>query len=293
MLARCLSAVAYLKIPPEVDCTVFVVGNEPEQESRVIAERYGARYAHEPQLGVPFARNAAVEAALAWNADFIAFLDDDAWPDSEWLGRLYAMQRLTGAAAIRGRQVLIYPEPMPEWVFKRPRKTSEGRNPWPVRPRAIGCNNVLIDADYFLFGGLRFDPRFRFTTGEDTALMTAIEDQGGKLFATSSAIVFEAVMPERTTFRRHLARQYAYAAGNTLIERDHGRYASVLFEAAWAAIQAVGALASAIIIGGLTLSKRRFKKRFLRAGQKAAYAAGVFASLAGRMPEPYSVVDGY
>ena len=290
MLARCLAAVNELQVPAGVEILTIVIGNEGAEESRPIAERFGAQYAQEPELGIPFARNAAVRAALAEAVDFIVFFDDDVAPEPDWLEKALLVQRLTGAAVVRGRQVPVYPDPLPTWVLKRQKK-GRGRGVHEIAPRGAACNNILYSSSIFR-KGLRFDARYRFMTGEDSDLAHRIAEAGGLIVGTEFSIVHEEVAPARCTFARQVARQYAYAQGNTLVEKDRGRHSVAALEGALAALHAIESLALAIIAGGLTASVRRFRKHILRAGQKAGYAAGVVASLLGRTYEPYRVVDG-
>jgi succinoglycan biosynthesis protein ExoM len=66
------------------------------------ASVFGAVYVHEPRCGLVYARNAAVEAALALDADFVAATNDDCEPDENWLGALMDIQRRTRADVVRG-----------------------------------------------------------------------------------------------------------------------------------------------------------------------------------------------
>jgi succinoglycan biosynthesis protein ExoM len=84
------------------DLTVIVVDNEAEPNNRAIVDEFGAIYVHEPRRGIVNARNAAVEAALRLEADFIAFTDDDCEPSESWLCGMLEAQRLHDADVVRG-----------------------------------------------------------------------------------------------------------------------------------------------------------------------------------------------
>jgi hypothetical protein len=176
------------------------------------------------------------------------------------------------------------------WIIKQPKRRSRPQ-PYVIGPRVCACTTTLYGADIFR-NGLRFDPRYRFMTGEDSDLAHRIADAGGKVFATDQAVVHEEVPPERCTLRYQLARQFAFAQGNTEVFRDRNQYISVLREASLYGFQACTSLFSAIIAGGVTFSRKRFKKRFLRAAQKTAYVAGIASSLRGHRFEPYRTVVG-
>jgi glycosyltransferase involved in cell wall biosynthesis len=79
-LDRCLSAVSRLVYPA---FEVMVVDNAPsDRRTREVAERWGVRYILEPLPGLSRARN---RGARACDSEVIAFLDDDAVPEFDWL----------------------------------------------------------------------------------------------------------------------------------------------------------------------------------------------------------------
>ncbi len=190
-------------------------------------------------------------------------------------------RQLTGAAAVRGRQVLVYPSPLPAWIMKPSKAPKELRQSFDVTPCAIGCNNVLIDAGHFR-DGLRFDQRFCGMTGEDTELMTRIAKRRGRLVATDLAVISEEVVAERCTFRRQIARQFSYGLGNTMIDRDYGRHALVALGALWRFLQAGWAATLAVALGGSPDAElRRTCSALVR--KPDTRRAKSFRSLAGAM----------
>jgi len=85
-------------------CRLYWADQSPENPLRVtvIANRYEGR------LGS--ARNSAAEIA---HGDIVAFLDDDAWADPDWLERLVAPYQDDSIVAVGGA-------PMPEFEGRRP-----------------------------------------------------------------------------------------------------------------------------------------------------------------------------
>jgi GT2 family glycosyltransferase len=82
-LERCLEA---LRRQSYQDFEVLVVDSAPETgDSQSIALRWGARYLRDGMGGLSRARNLA---ARACRSDILAFLDDDALPQPEWLAGL-------------------------------------------------------------------------------------------------------------------------------------------------------------------------------------------------------------
>jgi glycosyltransferase involved in cell wall biosynthesis len=97
-LERCLGAVTRL-LYPRFD--VLVVDNAPSHDrAREIAARWGADYVVEPALGLSRARNRGVRAS---QSEIIAFLDDDALPEPDWLCNLVTEFRDPMVMAVTGR----------------------------------------------------------------------------------------------------------------------------------------------------------------------------------------------
>lgn len=83
-LKRCLDGIMRL---PDDGQEVLVVDNCPEiPETRQLVESYpGIRYIREENHGLCIARNRALESA---QGDIVAFIDEDAVPDTQWLRRV-------------------------------------------------------------------------------------------------------------------------------------------------------------------------------------------------------------
>jgi GT2 family glycosyltransferase len=117
MLRRCLTAISKLAPCRQVGgLAVAVVDNEAEPNSRAIVEEFGALYVHEPRRGIANARNAAIEAAIRLEADFMTFTDDDCEPAENWLCGMLDAQRRDGADVVRGQRIYTYPQLLPWWV---------------------------------------------------------------------------------------------------------------------------------------------------------------------------------
>lgn len=81
-MRRCLTALAALETPPT---EIIVVDNAPSTDgtARACAEFANVRYVLEPRPGLDWARNRGV---LEATSDVIAFTDDDAAVDHNWIG---------------------------------------------------------------------------------------------------------------------------------------------------------------------------------------------------------------
>src|SRR5947207_1645838 len=82
-LARCLDGLKRLTYPR---FKILVVDNGPSTaEARKIAARFGVRYVIEPVPGLSRARN---RGARSCETEIVAFIDDDAVPEPDWLTKL-------------------------------------------------------------------------------------------------------------------------------------------------------------------------------------------------------------
>jgi len=97
-LDQCLEATTRLNYPR---FDVVVVDNAPQggQTQEVVA-RHGVRYVVEPVAGLSRARN---RGALACDTEIVAFLDDDALPEPDWLSALALEFRDPLVMAVAGR----------------------------------------------------------------------------------------------------------------------------------------------------------------------------------------------
>jgi len=100
---------------------VLVVDNSREDKgfvsgvSSAVARDTGVpvRCVRELQVGLGFARNAAIAAA---GGEVVAFLDDDVVVDPHWATELATAYRETDAAAVGGKIEAIWGAPRPPWL---------------------------------------------------------------------------------------------------------------------------------------------------------------------------------
>ena len=92
MLTQCLISVCEECAVESIGVTVVVVENDKEESCLSVIENLQLAYpdikliyTNEPRVGIPCARNRAVDVALAQRADWIAFIDDDEKLEAGWL----------------------------------------------------------------------------------------------------------------------------------------------------------------------------------------------------------------
>ena len=296
MLERCL-----MSLPPaiaRVSEPVFVVVVENDTEAHAnaaidqLSDRMDIVYAQEPEQGIPFARNRAIEKALLRGFDWLIFIDDDEWVAEDWLERfLDARAAYPNAEVLTGPVLRDYPEDAPGWL---PKSGNVGLRTGTELPSAA-TNNTMAAARLFRSDGMdmRFEERLRFTGGEDTELFLRFTQEGGGIVWVAEAQVFEEYPENRSTLKWHIARNVRRASGGVLIERLHGRprwrYALPLIGhclyltlGRW--VQGTGLL---------LLGRRRGYDQIMKGMLSLASAWGYIRGLFHLQSDPYRKIDGH
>ncbi|PYE28691.1 GT2 family glycosyltransferase [Rhizobium sp. PP-WC-2G-219] len=291
-LRRALEGIAALTFettPPPI--TVIVVDNDRDGPMAGLIEEmrpsfpFPITYAVHPEPGIPFARNRVV--AETKGADgVILFIDDDEYPEPEWADQLLAKYRATGAEAILGPVISEFETTPPQWVseggFFVPRRFADGG----VVPFG-NTANILIDLKVFKALGLQFDPRLRFTGGEDTLLGMMIHKKGGRMLWASKARVHELVPASRVSSRWLVSRKFREGNTYVLSEKLSGcsmiRQVS-LFLSAVARVGGGGVLCLAALPFGTA--------RRVKAISRTARGLGMLNAFAGRRYDEYKTIHG-
>lgn len=298
MLSACLNSVLPQLAASTVQTTLIMVENSDNPACRDLMACFRdafpsvrIEYLMEPELGIPFARNAGVERALKLHADWIVFIDDDEEACEGWFENLTAAASRWDADVFHGPVRLIYPADCPEWI--RMKQFDGGANGTIVASAAT--NNTMARSRLFSASGLglRFDTSLRFSGGSDVELFSRATRSGAMIRWIDDAVVREHVPTTRQSSRWLLLRMQRNAANTvTIIRKQHGYTSALalgLSKAGRLAIEAFTAslLLPLIAFGGEKASRQTFKIR-----TKLAKLRGYFLSLLGFSPKPYRNVDG-
>ncbi|RJF40999.1 glycosyltransferase [Actinomyces sp. 2119] len=174
--------------------------------------RIGLTYVHEPEPGIVAGRNRALDEAR--DDDLLVFIDDDETPEPGWLAALVAQWRTTRCAAVTGPTPADFAEPPPPWV-----EASGAFDSWQAEDGAqVGSadtGNLLLDLAVVRRLGLRFDPRYGLTGGEDSLFTRQLTRAGGVIRFATGAVVSKKVPRQRATRAWVLRR--AFRSGSSWV----------------------------------------------------------------------------
>jgi succinoglycan biosynthesis protein ExoM len=191
-----------------INCEVIVVDNDgnPTSESVVnelcSAFDYPLRYVHQPERGIPQARNTAVQATDP-NTEFILFVDDDQFVDSKWVSELLRVQKETNADVVGGPVFPVFKEEVPKWVvdgkFFLRSKYDSFEDGGEVHHRVIKTNNVLIRKSMLDKLDGPFNESMALTGGTDTVMAISLKKLGAKMVWAKHAVAKEWIPASRAT----------------------------------------------------------------------------------------------
>lgn len=173
-----------------------------------------------PTPGLCHVRNAIVAHALAIPAmQRLAMIDDDEWPEPQWLAALRTVQQRTGAAVVGGPVTPVFSEGAPDWAEQtlifRPERRPEG-----PAEMLYASNNLLVTrAALEALGSPWFDPAFNRSGGEDLDFLSRLKALGFTFAWAPGARVSEWVGAERARKGWVLRRMWRIGITDTRVAR--------------------------------------------------------------------------
>ena len=224
LLANCLAAINRLLLPERYAFILIVVDNDKDEGARGIVTDFSAgarlatRYFCEPERGLASARNRLLKEALAADADFICFIDDDEFPQADWLLKHLAAIKHYHAEVVSGPVIPLYDG------AATAETTVKGKRPTGQTPRRVAANNVLFRRLLVQDQGLWFDRRYDFIGGEDHDFFERSARNKNRHIWVQEAVVFETIPAERQTWKYLFYRHFTGAINNVVKYRaGHGR----------------------------------------------------------------------
>ncbi len=222
-LWECFEYLRRLNYP---DFEVIVVDDGSTDGGADDAAAYGYRLIRTKNAGLSAARNTGLHAA---KGEIVAYLDDDAYPDSDWLKYL-ALSFLQGDyVGVGGPNI---PPPGDGWIADCVTNSPGGPIHVLLSDREAehipGCNMAFRKAALLAVGG--FDERFR-TAGDDVDICWSLQQKGGKLGFSPAAVVWH---HRRNSIRRYWKQQKGYGRAEALLEQKWPEKYNAAGHVSWA-----------------------------------------------------------
>jgi GT2 family glycosyltransferase len=203
-----LEALAKLDYP---DYEVIVVNDGSTDGTESLVREYDVRLISTENQGLSCARNVGLEAATG---TIVAYTDDDAYPDPQWLKYLARAFSRSDHVGIGGPNIMPAEDgPIAECVANSPGGPSHVLLCDEVAEHIPGCNMAFRRSALRAIGG--FDAQYR-TAGDDVDVCWRLQQQGWTLGFHPSALVWH---HRRDSIKRYLKQQVGYGRAEALLER--------------------------------------------------------------------------
>jgi len=191
--------------------SAVVVDNDADQSARDVVTGWQDEstipidYFCEPQQNIALARNKAVENT---KGDFIAFIDDDEFPENTWLVNLLKTQGKYKAAGVLGPVKPYFEVAPPKWIIKGKicERASFLTGTILKKPNETRTGNVLLRKELFKDREKPFNPEFGLTGGEDVDFFSRMMNEGLIFVWCDEAGVYEVVSMDRFEKKYYIKR---------------------------------------------------------------------------------------
>jgi glycosyltransferase involved in cell wall biosynthesis len=189
---------------------VLIVNDGSTDSTPKVASEYPFKLINTENRGLSSARNTGLEAATG---EIIAYIDDDAYPDPDWLRFLAILFNEGGYVGAGGPNL-----PVPEDGWKSQAvANAPGPNPVLLTDRVAehipGANMAFKRDALKEIGG--FDPIYR-VAGDDVDLCWRLRQKDGVIGYAPAAIVWH---HRRNSFRKYWKQQEGYGKAESLLEK--------------------------------------------------------------------------
>ncbi|HMC63312.1 MAG TPA: glycosyltransferase, partial [Gemmataceae bacterium] len=222
-IRQCLEGLLRLNYP---NFEVVVVDDGSTDGTAAIAREFGFRVFSTENRGLSAARNLGLDAATG---EIVAYIDDDAYPDPDWLRYLAFTFLTTDYVGVGGPNL-----PPADTGFVAQCIANSPGGPMHVllsdreAEHIPGCNMAFRKSCLMAIGG--FDTQFR-VAGDDVDICWRLQQQGWKLGFHAAAVVWHY---RRNSVRAYWRQQKGYGKAEALLEKKWpGKY-NVAGHVTWA-----------------------------------------------------------
>ena len=205
---ECLRHLTELDYP---NYEVIVVDDGSTDATPKIAQRYDVRLIRTENRGLSAARNTGREHA---RSDIVIYIDDDAYPDRDWLNYYNRAFQRTSHAMIGGPNLVpLSDPPVAQCVGRAPGGPAHVLLTDTLAEHVPGCNMGFRKSCLEEIGG--FDPVFR-VAGDDVDVCWRIQERGWTIGFVPTAVVWH---HRRPSIRAYWRQQRGYGKAEALLQR--------------------------------------------------------------------------
>lgn len=208
------------------DYEVIVVNDGSKDKTAEIASEYNIRLVNTENRGLSSARNTGWQEATG---EIVAYSDDDAYPDPDWLKFLASTFLKTSCVGVGGLN-LAPPDDgtIADCVDNAPGGPIHVLLTDNIAEHIPGCNMAFRKSALEAIGG--FDPRFR-TAGDDVDICWRLQQKGWKIGFNGAAVVWH---HRRNSIKTYWKQQLGYGKAEALLERKWPEKYNQAGHVAWA-----------------------------------------------------------
>ena len=218
------------------------------------------------------------------DSEFIAFIDDDEIPESDWLAELLRVQEYYKADVVTGPCLPRYVEPPPRWIEEGGFHETQ-RHPTGTLRHVAFTHNALVRTAVFHGMNHHFDEEIAHGGGSDGEFFKRVFAAGFQITWADNAIVREIIPASRSSVRWIMQRGFRVGTSSAWVELKHRSSTALRLLAHGAYCMVKGTLLAlslpingrAVAVAGLRLF---------------SYGLGRIAGSSGYLHQEYRVIHG-
>lgn len=203
-LARLLAALEQQTLS-NFTVEVVVVDNDSLRSAQPVVQACSLqpKYFSEPIQNISLARNRTMDEA---QGDWLAFIDDDEMPPSDWLLTFWNLTRQLPADGYVANVAPCAEGPVPSWMELELLYSQRRPDRKPLQPNSGATNNAFVRKNSIQ--GLRFDPQLGLTGGSDTQFFSQAMQRGCVFYSCAQPEVIDFIAPSRLSLGWLLRRNF-------------------------------------------------------------------------------------
>ncbi len=232
LLANCLEHIAKQSVPENCEIRVIVADNNPDKKAFEVYEKFVESYPfkiyyeHESKKSIGAVRNVVLKKSVEICADYVAFLDDDEYPTSEWIIELYKTMISIGADGATSAPIPIVGGEKSA-IANHYKKRKQGSI------RKVFCtNSVIFSTKLMTESDIWFDENFGMMTGEDIDFSSRASVKGYKFAWCNKELLYDIIPANRETIEWKMDRSVNNGYLKIFLAKKNGKrdFNKVLFK---------------------------------------------------------------